>query len=128
MEDADGATVMVLGGSIARADIPVLCERVRALLERGGGGPVVCDVAAVVGPDAVTVDALARLQLTARRFGRRVRLRHACDELRSLLALMALDEVLPCAEWSGFQPRGQSEEGEQARRVQEEADPGDPTA
>src|SRR6266516_6513820 len=63
------ALVLVLGGPIARSDIPGLCERARPFLEAGDTGPVVCDVAAVVEADAVTVDALARLQLTARRSG-----------------------------------------------------------
>jgi hypothetical protein len=37
---------------------------------------------------------LARLQLTGRRLGRQVRLRHACGELQDLLALMGLRDVL----------------------------------
>lgn len=43
-------------------------------------------VTSIVDPDAVTVDALARLQLPARWLGRRMRLRHARGELRDLLA------------------------------------------
>jgi ABC-type transporter Mla MlaB component len=53
-----------------------------------------CEVRDVV-PDAVTVDALARLQLAARRLGCQVRLRHASEELRELVAFMGLDDVLP---------------------------------
>ena len=83
-----------IGGPIARADLPGLCERVCALLERGRAGVAICDVSGV-DPDAVTVDALARLQLAARRHGCRVRLRHASDELRELVAFMGLTEVLP---------------------------------
>jgi hypothetical protein len=48
-----------------------------------------------VEPDAVTVDALARLQLAAQRHGCQVRLRHASDELLQLVAFMGLAEVLP---------------------------------
>ena len=48
-----------------------------------------------VEPDAVTVDALARLQLAARRLGCQVRLRNASDELRELVAFMGLCDVLP---------------------------------
>lgn len=54
-----------------------------------------CDVGAVVHPDIIMVNALARLQLTARRYGCQVRLRHACGELRDLLALTGLTEVVP---------------------------------
>jgi ABC-type transporter Mla MlaB component len=56
---------------------------------------VFCDVQGFAA-DAVTVDALARLQLAARRHQCRVRLRGASNELRALVALMGLREVLPC--------------------------------
>ena len=120
-------TVVVLGGRIARGDIQALCERIRALLKNSDVRLVVCDVGALVDPDAVTVDALARLQLTARRLGHRVRLRGACGDLQGLLLLMGLSEVLPIGPELPLEPRGQAEEGEQARGVEEEADPGDPT-
>jgi ABC-type transporter Mla MlaB component len=126
--EAPGATVLTLRGRIARADIAVLCERVVVLLERCDDGLVVCDVGSLLDPDAVTVDALARLQLTARRRGRRIRLRHACGELQDLLALMGLGDILPLDTASRLEPQGHPEQREQARGVQEEADPGDPTA
>ena len=81
-------------GPIARADLRGLCARVCALLHESDGGVALCDVSGV-DPDAVTVDALARLQLAARRQGCRVRLRNASDELLELLAFMALRDVLP---------------------------------
>jgi ABC-type transporter Mla MlaB component len=81
-------------GPIGRADLPGLCTRVCALLEESDAGVVLCDVSGV-DPDAVTVDALARLQLAARRHGCRVRLRNASEELLELLAFMALRDVLP---------------------------------
>ncbi|MDQ3669707.1 MAG: STAS domain-containing protein [Actinomycetota bacterium] len=81
-------------GPITLEDLPGLCERVCALLEQNGPGVVVCDVAGV-DPDAVTVDALARLQLGAQRHGCRVRLRHASYELLELVAFMGLTDVLP---------------------------------
>ncbi len=120
-------TVVVVSGRITRTDIPALCERVRVVLEGSDAGQVVCDVGALVDPDVVTVDALARLQLTARRLGRRIRLRHACGELRGLLALLGLGDVLPLGAMSGLQPSGQPEQREQAGGVEEEADPADPT-
>lgn len=79
-------------GPIARADLPGLCERVRALLPVGAA--VACDVGSVE-PDAVTVDALARLQLAAHRRGCEVRLRNASPSLLDLVALMGLTHVLP---------------------------------
>ncbi len=80
-------------GPITRADLPGLCERVCERLGRAGS-VLCCDVAGVE-PDAVTVDALARLQLAAQRRGCRVVLRNACAELVDLVALMGLTAVLP---------------------------------
>ena len=81
-------------GPITRADLPGLCARVCALLERSGPTVALCDVSGV-HPDAVTVDALARLQLGARRHGCQVRLRHASADLLELVAFMGLRDVLP---------------------------------
>ncbi len=76
-----------------RTELPGLCGRFRALLEETGAAIAVCDVGGVV-VDAVTVDALARLQLEARRQGCQIRLQHASSELRELLAFMGLLDVL----------------------------------
>jgi ABC-type transporter Mla MlaB component len=81
-------------GPIARADVPGLCQRVCALLEEAGTGVVLCDVRGVE-PNAVTVDALARLQLAARRRGCRVRLRYASAELLALVDFMGLRDLFP---------------------------------
>jgi len=80
-------------GPIMRADLGGLCDRVCALLHGSGASVAHCDVTGVES-DAVTVDALARLQLAAQRIGCRVRLRNASDELRDLVALMGLTDVL----------------------------------
>lgn len=79
----------------------------------------------MVDPDAATVDALARLQLTARRLGCRMGVSRAPAALLDLVALMGLSRVLPV--WTGLclEPVGKAEQGEQMRRVEEEADPGD---
>ena len=81
-------------GPIARSDLPGLCDRVCALFARGRPELALCDVSGV-DPDAVTVDALARLQLAARRAGCQVRLRRASDELLELVGFMGLTDVLP---------------------------------
>ena len=86
--------VFAISGPISRADLPGLCERVCALLEQNEADVVICDVGGVE-PDAVTVDALARLQLAARRRACQVRLRNASEELRRLVAFMGLRDVLP---------------------------------
>jgi ABC-type transporter Mla MlaB component len=81
-------------GPIERSDLSGLCDRVCALLGSSGAEVAHCDVRGVE-PDAVTVEALARLQLGARRHGCRVRLRNASDDLLALVALMGLSDVLP---------------------------------
>ena len=81
-------------GPIAREDMPGLCNRVCSLLIETRTAVARCDVSGV-DVDAVTVDALARLQLAARRHGCQVRLRHASSELRELVAFMGLSDVLP---------------------------------
>jgi ABC-type transporter Mla MlaB component len=88
------AHLFAVRGPISRADLPGLCERVCSLLEKNAGSVVVCDVSGIE-PDAVTVDALARLQLAAGRRGCRVRLLHASPELLELVAFMGLQDVLP---------------------------------
>lgn len=86
--------VVALQGRVAQRDVRWLCERVRFLLEANGIARVVCDVSAVEDPDVGTVDALARVQLSARRLGGTVQLRGAGAELRDLIELAGLTEVL----------------------------------
>jgi ABC-type transporter Mla MlaB component len=88
------AITFVINGPIARADLPGLYRRVCGLLDGSDAVVAFCEVERV-GADAVTVDALARLQLAARRHGCQVRLRGASDELRKLLGFMGLGAVLP---------------------------------
>lgn len=118
--------VLVISGLVVPADITPLCERVRALVERSDADVVICDVDALAEPDVVAVDALARLQLIARRLGCHLRLRHACPELQDLLGFVGLRDVLPlCAELP-VESRRQAEEREQPLGVEEEGDPADP--
>src|SRR5712691_152327 len=112
--------VLLLGGPLLPGDIPSLCDHARELFEGSVGDFVVCDVGAVVDPDATTVDALARLQLTAKRCGRRLRLRRASSELRDLLGLMGFGDVVPCGPDLLLEPRGQAEERKQALGIEEE--------
>ena len=91
---APETTLFAIRGPIAREDLPGLCDRVCSLLERTGAGVALCDVRGVE-PDAVVVDALARLQLGAKRHGCQVRLRGASRELRELVDFMGLTDVLP---------------------------------
>jgi anti-anti-sigma regulatory factor len=118
--------VLDVRSAIARAGAPALCERVRVLLATGVVQVITCDVGGLIRPDPGTVDVLARLQLTARRLGRSIRLRNPRPELRDLLGLTGLCTELPCCGGLGLEPQRQPEGREQVR-IDEEVDPGDPT-
>lgn len=121
-----GIVVLRLSGRIAPADVRPLCERAHTLLEGGITSVVVCDVDALVEPDASAVDAVARLQLVVRRRGREMRVRGASQELRDLLALAGLLRVVPLCDGLLLETRGQAEQREQPLGIEEERDAGNP--
>ena len=88
------AVHFAIRGPIDRTHLPGLSERVCALLRESGADLLLCDVSGVE-PSVVTVDALARLQLGARRNGYRIRLRNTSSALCELVAFMGLGDVLP---------------------------------
>jgi anti-anti-sigma regulatory factor len=116
---------LVIRGRIGRADGAALCERVRRLMAGGDADLVVCDLSSLTDPDLDTIDALARLQLTTRRLGGKICLRHASLELRELLALAGLRDVVPCRAGLHLEASGQAEGREEAGGVEEERDPAD---
>ena len=70
-------------------------------------------------PDLALVESLARMQLRARRRGERVRLRNVSDDLRGLLELVGLTDVL------AVEAEREPELREEVR-VDEVVQPGDP--
>ena len=70
-------------------------------------------------PDLALVESLARMQLRARRRGERVRLRNVSDDLRGLLELVGLSDVL------AVEAEREPEFREEVR-VDEVMQPGDP--
>jgi ABC-type transporter Mla MlaB component len=95
MATAERQTIaFTVHGPIARSDLPGLCDRVCALFAETRPAVAICD-ASTVEPNAATVDALARLQLAAKRYGCVVRLRGASPALLELVAFMGLADVLP---------------------------------
>ncbi|GAA3129987.1 STAS domain-containing protein [Streptomyces echinatus] len=113
--DAKTPAVLVLPGPVRRDEVPGFCAELRALLKGGGTGVVVCDVGGLGPPGLAVVDLLARLELTARRAGGRIRLRDADPALHALLDLVGLR----------FQMEGQVEEREPALGVEEAVETGD---
>ena len=119
--DDDGRR-LTLHASIAGGDVDVLCRRARDLVRSRANDHLECDVAAVRRPDLAVVDALARVDLTVKRLGSRIRLRGASVDLLELLALCGLPLE------SVVEPELEPEHREEAGGVQEERDPGDPVA
>ena len=86
--------VLEVHGPLARSDLPGLYARTCALLGEHEIDLVLCSVGEVA-PDAVAVEALARLQLASRRRGAAVRLTEASPELLEVVEFMGLTEALP---------------------------------
>ena len=91
------------------------------------------DIEAVLGqvvglrpPDLALVGALARLQLAALRLGCSIRLRAPCPELRALLDLVGLAELVVGAPGLPLEARREAEGGEQLG-IEEVVQPGDPS-
>lgn len=88
--------VLVLRGRLQRADIGQLRLPLRLAHDEPDVSTLVCDVQGLCRPDLGTVEALARLQLLARRLDRPLVLRGASDDLHQLIELVGLVEHLPC--------------------------------
>ncbi|WP_223281328.1 STAS domain-containing protein [Streptomyces antnestii] len=113
---------LAVTGAPRRHDVPQLCDQVRAACARAPGRHVVCDVSAVSSADLATVDALARMQLAARRAGSGLRLRDPSPALSALLQLVGLPGLGGLVIEMGRQP----EQREIAGGVQEAVESGDP--
>jgi ABC-type transporter Mla MlaB component len=111
--------VLAVHGPLTRDDLPGLRDRACRLLEESDAEVVVCVVGPEIAADAVAVDALARLELAARRLGRHIRLVGVSPGLRELLEFVGLDARLR------IEPGGQAEQREEVRRVEEERHLGD---
>jgi ABC-type transporter Mla MlaB component len=85
---------LAIRGPLARDDLPGLYARACALLAQAPGGTVRCDVTGIA-PDAVAVEALARLQLAARGNGQGVVLVGASANLLAVVDLVGLGAALP---------------------------------
>jgi ABC-type transporter Mla MlaB component len=84
---------VTIRGPLQRSDLPGLYARICAVFTANPGVPLVCDVSEVA-IDAVAVEALARLQLGARRHGVQARVQTAPDELSELVAFFGLEDVI----------------------------------
>ena len=95
MTDAAPITISFeIRGPLLRGELPALYARFCAVVAEHAPELVLCDVGGIAA-DAVAVDALARMQLAARRNRCTVHLLNASDALRDLVAFMGLRDVLP---------------------------------
>jgi ABC-type transporter Mla MlaB component len=104
--------------------ISALCEHLEIRIRHTNADSVTCDTSAVTDPDVATVEALARLQLTAHRNGCSLSLQQVPRQLLDLLRFSGLSDVVTAGNRSAFEPGGQIEQGEQAG-VHEVVEPGD---
>jgi anti-anti-sigma regulatory factor len=114
---------LVVTGPIVRGDIERLCERMGEALEGSDPPLVVLDLAAVGDADVVTIESMARLYLTVRRAGGRIRFRRAGRDVHELVSLLGLADVFRFDTGSVVEPRREAEEREEGRGVEEERDP-----
>ncbi|MFJ3529007.1 MULTISPECIES: STAS domain-containing protein [unclassified Streptomyces] len=92
---------LVVTGRVTRAGVPRLCAELEAVLAASDAAVVDCDVGGLERADLAAVEAIARLSLVARRSGgRRLRLCGTPPELRLLIDLVGLADVLALAEES----------------------------
>ncbi|MEV2249677.1 STAS domain-containing protein [Streptomyces sp. NPDC050147] len=109
---------LTLTGTLDREATHRLCEEARVTLQASDADVLVCDVTDLGPPVLAAVDALARLQLTARRAGGRIRLRNPAPDLRELLHLVGLPMEIEVDR--------QAEQREPPGRVQEAVEARDP--
>ncbi|NED79267.1 STAS domain-containing protein [Streptomyces sp. SID11233] len=90
---------LVVTGRVTRAGVPRLCAELEAVLAASAAAVVDCDVGGLERADLAAVEAIARLSLVARRSGgRRLRLCGTPPELRLLMDLVGLSDVVGLAD------------------------------
>jgi ABC-type transporter Mla MlaB component len=128
-----------LGGPLQPGELQQLLRRSGELLATTGAELLLCE-SGELAADMLSVHALARIALLARRRGCRVALVDAAPQLRSLIGFVGLANVLPCAtvadraairtraESLGVETLGQAEQGKDRVGREEEGELDDPRA
>jgi ABC-type transporter Mla MlaB component len=116
----------MIAGEISADQTAALCEQLLRLCDECPRGQIICDVAALTRADLAAVDGLARLQLAARRRGRSMRLRGSCHELRRLVRLLGLRDVLATEHSERQRGLRQSEQGKQGGGLEKRGEPDHP--
>jgi ABC-type transporter Mla MlaB component len=114
---------------LAREEVRALGEQLVRRLSEGDVAEVQVDVSSVRRPDVAYIDALARIQLVARRQDSRVRLIGPCSRLLELLVLVGLEDTFRDeGDTSGLELHREPEHREQPLDVEVGVDPGDQIA
>jgi ABC-type transporter Mla MlaB component len=114
---------------LAREEVRALGEQLVRRLSEGDVAEVQVDVSSVRRPDVAYIDALARIQLVARRHDSRVRLIGPCSRLLELLVLVGLEDTFRDeGDTSGLELHREPEHREQPLDVEVGVDPGDQIA
>jgi len=90
---APNSAVLVITGRIDRGSLPKLSQRLVSLIEQRRPLGVTCDVGAMKSCDLETLDALAHLQLLARRLGCELRVVQATRHLMELVEFLGLERL-----------------------------------
>jgi hypothetical protein len=112
-------TACRIRGPIAPTDLGGLAARVRGLIRDSGAEAVLCDLDENVAADLVTVDALARLQLEARRLACGLQLRTAPSAVEQLLEFAGLVEIVSPLRLR-VEPERETEQRKELRGLEEE--------
>ncbi|MEV0916424.1 STAS domain-containing protein [Streptomyces sp. NPDC049967] len=97
--DPMSPVALVVTGRVTRAGVPRLCAELEAILAASDAAVVDCDVGGLERADLAAVEAIARLSVVARRSGgRRLRLCGTPPELRLLIDLVGLSDVVGLAD------------------------------
>jgi hypothetical protein len=102
-------------------------ESTAVVLLRAGDVEMVVGRVAGLRPDLVLVEAVARLQLAARRLGCSILLRHPCPEVRELFDLVGLADLVAVAPGLALET-GREAEGGEKLGIEEVVEPTDPSA
>ena len=87
----DPSGLLVVAGA---DDICALCASLSTIIAASSARVIGCDVTALPAT-ARSIEAVARLQLTAMRLDRRIRLQRASPQLRRLIEFSGLADVVP---------------------------------
>jgi ABC-type transporter Mla MlaB component len=88
------AVVLRVDGPLTDLAVDRLCAQLQVVMRPSDVTQVTCEIGPLVDADARTLDALARLQLTARQLGGEIRLSRASSAVLELLAFAGLGDIV----------------------------------